>query len=100
MDFEIEWTKRADKEFDEIIDYLAKEWNVKVKNNFINNFYNKLDLILMFPELGKLISKTKKVRGILITEHIRLYYRIKNKRIIIMTLYDTRQDPEKMDLGV
>lgn len=98
MAFEIEWTKRADREFDEIIEYLSKEWNYRVKNNFIERFYHKLDMISYFPEIGVSISKEKKIRGILVTEHVRIYYRVKNKKIILITLYDTRQDPEKLNI--
>ncbi len=98
MAFEIEWTKRADREFDNIIEYLSKEWNYSVKNNFMESFYNKLDLISLFPEIGVSISKEKKIRGTLVTEHIRIYYRIMNKKIILITLFDTRQDPIRLNI--
>jgi plasmid stabilization system protein ParE len=98
MAFEIEWTKRAEIEFDDIIEYLTKEWTNSVKNNFIVNFYNKLDLISLFPELGISISRKEKIRGMLITEHIRMYYRIRNKKIILITFFDTRQNPKKLKL--
>jgi len=37
---EIIWTKRADKQFDEILDYLSKEWGNKTITKFIIKVYS------------------------------------------------------------
>lgn len=45
----IEWTKRADKGFDRIIDFLYTEWGEYVVKAFVKKTYDFLDILLSFP---------------------------------------------------
>ncbi len=56
MDFEIVWTKRADREFEVIIEYLAKEWSNRVKNNFIENFMIHDSVFTIFPKSSSALN--------------------------------------------
>ena len=44
MALEIYWTKRADKNFDKIIDYLLNEWGENVSRAFVKKVYDFLDI--------------------------------------------------------
>ena len=92
----IKWYKKADKDFEKIIDYLENEWNEKVTSDFVKKVFYTAELISLFPLIGNIIYHDKNIRGILITEHTRLYYRIKINTIIILKLFDTRKDPKKL----
>ena len=35
------------------------------------------------------------IRGLLITRHNSMYYKIKNDKVIIINMYDTRMNPKK-----
>jgi plasmid stabilization system protein ParE len=52
MALDIQWTKRADKKFDQIINYLLEEWNPKVTSSFVKNIYDLVDLLAEYPEIG------------------------------------------------
>ena len=39
MALEIFWTRTADRKFDKIIEYLLKEWNLKVTESFVKKAY-------------------------------------------------------------
>ena len=43
MALELVWSKRADKKFDKIIDYLLKEWGEKTTSAFVKKVYDFFD---------------------------------------------------------
>ena len=95
MALKISWTKRADKKFDQTIAYLENEWSQTVARNFVERFYNLLDLLVQYPEIGTLEVEEKNIRSFSVTKHNRLFYRIKKGHIILLTFFDTRQHPRK-----
>jgi plasmid stabilization system protein ParE len=95
MAYEIVWTKNAREDFHEIIKYLRKDWSHEIAENFVIEFYSKLDIISNYPFAGTVSLKEKDVRKILITKHNALYYKIEKDTIRLLDFFDTRQDPEK-----
>lgn len=63
------WTQRANKKFNNIIDYLEWNWGSKVTRNFVKRTYDIIDLISLQPEIGTLENEQKKIRGFLLTKH-------------------------------
>jgi plasmid stabilization system protein ParE len=70
------WTKRANKRFDKIIDYLQEEWGERVTENFVVRSYDVIELLSEYPNMGTLENSKKSIRGFLITKHNRLFYRV------------------------
>jgi hypothetical protein len=62
-------------------------------------FFLKLTVVLSYlpkqPQVGAPSSKIKDIRGLLITRHNRMYYKIKEDKVIILNMYDTRMNPKK-----
>ncbi len=81
MAYEIAWTKNAKEDLNNIIDYLKVDWSLDVAENFIMEFYSKLDLISNYPAAGRSSEKVKDVRKILITKHNVLYYKMRMTRL-------------------
>lgn len=52
-----------------------------------------ITLLEEFPELGSLEVPDKKIHGFQLTKQTRIFYRIAKQRIILLTLFDTRQNP-------
>ena len=63
MALEIEWSGRADKKFDKILEYLQEKWGAKATKTFVRKVYDFLDLVVEFPEMGTLEDKRKNIRG-------------------------------------
>ncbi|MEO6454448.1 MAG: type II toxin-antitoxin system RelE/ParE family toxin [Ginsengibacter sp.] len=42
MALKIEWTKNALADYEQVIDYLLKEWSVKVTADFIDNVETRI----------------------------------------------------------
>ena len=95
MAVNISWTKRADNNFDEIIEYLEINWGDQVTKKFITEVYDFLELIAEFPEIGSIENKENNIRGFTLIKQINIFYRISSKKIIILGLFDNRQNPTK-----
>ena len=67
----------------------------RVAEAFEQKMMDFLDLLADFPEIGVLEVIEKQIRGFQLTKHTRVFYRIKGKRIIILTFFDVRKDPKK-----
>ena len=95
MALDIKWSKRADKKFDKILDYLMKKWGDRVTKNFVKKVYDFLDILSEFPEIGSIENKEKDIRGFTIVKQINIFYRIKGDTIILLDFFDNRQNPNK-----
>ena len=95
MALNIFWTKRAEKSFEQILDYLEKEWGEKVTKAFVKKVYGFLDILSEFPEIGSIENKEKGIRGFTIIKQVNLFYRISNNKIILLKFFDNRQNPNK-----
>ena len=95
MAFQIAWSKISVEKFDKIIDYLVKEWGEKVTKSFIKKVYNFIDLLAEYPEIGSLEHAKKNIRGFILIKQICVFYKIKKDTIIILSFFDTRQNPKR-----
>jgi plasmid stabilization system protein ParE len=88
-------TKQARKKYNSIKDYITLTWGEKVATAFEQKTFDFLDLLESFPGIGTEEIKNKKIRSFQLTNQTRVFYRIKVDRILILTLFDVRQDPKK-----
>jgi plasmid stabilization system protein ParE len=95
MALEIQWSKRADKKFDLIIEYLLDEWSERVTKSFVQKVYDLINLLAEFPEIGTIEHKEKGIRGFTVVKQINIFYRIKGNKVIILDFFDNRQAPQK-----
>ena len=95
MALEIHWSKRADKKFDKILEYLLVEWGERITGTFVKKVYDFLDILSEFPEIGTIENKEKGIRGFTIVKQINIFYKVSGYTIIILDFFDNRQDLEK-----
>jgi plasmid stabilization system protein ParE len=95
MTFEVVFTKRAENDFDSILNYIKTDFGSKPAEQFKNLIVEFAKILESFPEIGTLEVEKKGIRGSVIHKRLKVFYRIKNKRVIILRLFDTRQSPDK-----
>ena len=88
-------TKRAEKNYHSIKKHIVREWGKTVAEAFEQKVVDFLDLLEDFPEMGVAEVPEKQIRGFQLTKQTRIFYRIKNDRILILTFFDVRQNPSK-----
>jgi plasmid stabilization system protein ParE len=95
MAYEIILKKRFTNKLLKVLAYLEKNWSQQVAANFLKKIDHRLQQLSGQPFTGAASEKIKDVRGVLITRHNRLYYKVKGKKVIVLNMYDTRMNPKK-----
>ncbi|PZD76550.1 type II toxin-antitoxin system RelE/ParE family toxin [Mesonia sp. K7] len=90
-------SKTAERKLEKLFEYLIKEWSLKVKKDFVDKLDSSIEIIKNQPEIFPESKKGKSLRKCVVTKQTTIYYRYNSKRINIVTLFDTRQDPNKLD---
>ena len=91
----IVWTRKARNRFVDILEYIEDKFGRTVRDHFKIKTKEFTMLLREFPEIGTLEIRDRNIRGFQLTKQTRVFYRMKKDRIIILTLFDTRQDPKK-----
>ena len=89
------WTRKAVGRFVDILDYIEEKFGKTARQHFKNKTKEFTILLKEFPEIGALEIRDRNLRAFQLTRQTRVFYRIKKDRIIILTFFDSRQDPKK-----
>jgi plasmid stabilization system protein ParE len=95
MAYQIRWTDIALQDYKRVIDYLISEWPISVALEFESIVNQKLINLSKHPFTGIKSDKNPSVRSILFTHQNRLYYRITENNIELLTIIDTRRNSEE-----
>jgi len=91
------WTSKADKVFTDILEFYIRRNGTKTYSRKINNEIDKLlNLLKNHPFLGKK-TDTENIR-VIIHRDFKIFYRIQLKEIIILMVWDCRQDPAEFHI--
>ena len=97
MSRKIVLSKRAARNIEKLLEYLEVEWSTRIKNNFIKKLDRSLRIINENPESS---PKSNLVTGLykcVVTKQTTVYYRFDNKKLFVVTIFDTRQDPKSLN---
>lgn len=76
-----------------ISEYLEKEWSEKAAKEFLAKVDRLIFSIANNPGIGSpALNGTRKV---ILTKHNKIYYRIKGKKVIFVSLFESKQNPQK-----
>ena len=91
----LKWATSAKIQRQEILDYWIKRNQFKIYSRKLNKLFNECaEMILLYPEIGIKIPNIN-CRKRLIRDFY-FIYTITENEIEIVTIWDTRQNPEKL----
>ncbi|MFC4632406.1 type II toxin-antitoxin system RelE/ParE family toxin [Dokdonia ponticola] len=96
MKRKVKISKTTEKKLEKLFDYLLQNWSQKVKTDFIKKLDKSVDLITSTPEIFPESEKQVGLHKCVITKQITLYYRFDAETVYLITIFDTRQHPEKL----
>jgi plasmid stabilization system protein ParE len=97
MSREIRFSKRAAIKLENLLNFLEKEWSIKVKNDFILKLNRTLSNIQQFPESFPESLSKKGLRKCVITKQPTIIYKNNRNTINIVTFFDNRQNPDALN---
>ena len=79
-------------------EYLLENWNLKTRNKFVEKLSEKINQISLQPDSCPKSSEFKGLYKCIVTKQTTFYYRIsiELKEIEVITIFDTRQNPDKL----
>jgi plasmid stabilization system protein ParE len=92
-------SEQAEFKLLQLNDFLLEKWNVKVRNDFIDKLTKKLNQIALQPESCPQSKDFKGLFKCVVTKQTTIYYRVlfDKNQIEIVTLFDTRKNPNTLD---
>lgn len=97
IDLEILWTNSAKRSFNNIVEYLRREWSDKEVEKWIERAEEMLSMLQRYPEMCRPSMKRKNVRIGILNKHTQLIYHYKpiKKQIVILLFWGMKKDPAK-----
>lgn len=89
-------SRTAKKKLSGLFDFLVENWSRKAKSDFVKKLDKSIEIIKTQPESFPESEKKVGLRKCVVTKQTTLYYRYNSKRIDIVTIFDTRQDPGRL----
>lgn len=96
MKYRIRWTTEAYFDFSVITHFIKDSFGQTSADDFISKIDTVVNLLSIFPQLGKIIHTQKQVSAFVISKQTTVVYRIKLDSIIILNLFDNWQDPDML----
>lgn len=91
----LEFSNRSLKEIRFIVDYLNSKWSEKTSKKFLNKLKENIDLIQINPELFPM-SEFEELRKCVVSKQTTVFFIIEKNKIYIVSVFDTRQNPNKI----
>lgn len=92
----VELTEIAEQDLEQITDCLIETWGIDVCNKFITHFEKVSNVISGSPRMYRMINKRARVRMCILTKQNTIYFRERRQKIEILTIFDSRQNPDKL----
>jgi len=91
------WTKNSEVQLKAILIFFNKRnKSPEYSKKLYMQFKSKLKIVADKPELG-IQTKIENIRGLIVGDYI-LFYEIQNDRILVLKVWDCRQNPDKLDI--
>ena len=88
----------AESKLLKLTDHLLENWNLKTRDRFIEKLSEKMKQISIQPQSCPESSEFKGLYKCVVTKQTTFYYRISTelKEVEVITIFDTRQNPNKL----
>lgn len=94
--YKLVWSDEALKNLNHIISYLESKWTKREIKKFVLLLDKQISLIqsnpLIFPEHNQSMGLRRSV----LSKQTTIYYRIEKHEILIVSLFDNRQNPSRL----
>lgn len=94
----IVWSERATNEYLSTLDYILQDWGNEAGEKFESIIFHQVERIAAYPGQFPLVNFRKAVRRCVATPQNSIFFREQESHIEILSVFDTRQSPDKLRL--
>lgn len=92
------WSPEADKDLENILEFLDRKWPLQIVQDFLNNLFNTLDWIRLNPHSFMGYENADNIRKYVLSEFHTLYFEVFETHIDLLRIFDNRQDQKSLGL--
>lgn len=96
--YKIFWSDESLKNLDSIINYLEHNWTEKEIKKFLNHLHKRIQLISKNPLIFPSTQKSRNIRKSVLNKQTSIIYRFSDNRIEILSIFDNRQNPDRLKI--
>ena len=98
--YDLEWTNEAERNLNDIFNYLEIMWTKREISNFARKLESDLQIIADCPDAFPYYDKIKNIRRCVLSPQTTIYYRAvpPENKVVIITLFDNRQNPSSLNI--
>ena len=78
--------------------WLSENWNQKVIDEFLQKLEIFYQVVLLNPKIFGYYDKRKNIRKYSLTSQNIIYYRNRRNAVEVITVFDARQNPQKLKI--
>lgn len=97
MERKVKLSKWTERKLENLLEYLENEWSTKVKNDFVIKLDKVIAQIKVNPKAYPQSANQNEIHKCTVTKQTTIYYRYDESTIYIVTLFDNRQDPKRLE---
>lgn len=98
MNYSIIWSPQSKESFENNIQHLLETWSEKEATDFIDRVEEVLRLISKHPKVFRYLPEQEAFRCV-VAKPVSLFYRLRNDQVELLTFWDNRMDPEKLNIS-
>lgn len=101
MEVKIEWSELSTKQLNDIFDYYSLMATPRIAKKIVNKIVDRVEILLKNPVSGpkeELLSEMSEDFRYLVESNYKIIYWQENEIITIASVFDCRQNPEKMKI--
>ncbi|MFO8022776.1 MAG: type II toxin-antitoxin system RelE/ParE family toxin [Perlabentimonas sp.] len=101
MEVKIEWSELSTKQLNDIFDYYSLKASPRIAKKIVNKIVDRVEILLKNPVSGpkeELLSEMSEDFRYLVESNYKIIYWQENEIITIASVFDCRQNPEKMKI--
>jgi plasmid stabilization system protein ParE len=83
MAYQIIWTENAETDLQALLDYWSESGAIQIGYKFLDNLYQKIELLAAMPLIGVSSAKISNVHRLVLTYHQVLYYHINEETLTV-----------------
>jgi len=97
---DVVWTARAERDLDNIFDYLESNWTQREIDNFTKLLEHNIELIAKHPNMFQFYDAGRNIHKCVISQQTSVFYAVDfdKNTVVILTLFDNRRNPKSLNL--
>ena len=93
---ELSFSKKSIKDIKEISEYIEAKFSIRIKLEFLGRLKKNLDYVASSPESFPL-TEYEELRKCVVSKQTSIFFKMRSKDIVVVSVFDTRQNPKKIN---